>query len=73
MQMPMIVIFAYIAIAFGLLSIIARHFFPSVFWKLEPMKEKWGAKKGYALHFIGYTLVPLIFGIRILGVYYGWF
>ena len=73
MQMPMIVIFAYIAIAFGIFSIFARHFFPTMFWKLEPMKEKWGATKGYIIHFIGYTVVPLVFGIRILGRYYGWF
>jgi hypothetical protein len=50
------------ATIFGASTIILRHTHPNWFRKLGPMKEKWGGKAGYIVHFIGYSLIPLIFG-----------
>jgi hypothetical protein len=33
---------------------------PVSFWKLEPMRQRWGAVLGTILHFISYVIVPII-------------
>jgi len=55
-------VLGFFAIAFGLFTLIARHFAPHQFAKLEPMKEKFGEKGGLFIHFLGYTVMPLIVG-----------
>ncbi len=65
MNTPTIVIGA-AATLFGLSTIILRHTHPHWFKKLAAMKETWGATPGYVVHFIGYSLVPLAFGITMI-------
>lgn len=51
------------AIAYGLFTLVARAKKPEMFAKLEPMKQRWGPRAGVAIHFVGYTLVPIVFGV----------
>ena len=60
---PMI---GFFAVVFGLYTLVARQIAPHQFAKLEPMKEKFGDKGGFVVHFLGYTLMPLIVGIVLL-------
>lgn len=55
-------IIGFFAVAFGLYTLIARQIVPHQFAKLGPMKEKFGDRGGLAVHFLGYTLMPLIIG-----------
>lgn len=50
------------AIAYGIYTAVARVRTPEKFHKLEPMKKFWGEKAGLAVHFMGYTLIPIIAG-----------
>jgi len=52
----------FFAVAFGLYTLVARQLAPHQFAKLGPMKEKFGDKVGFVVHFLGYTLIPLIVG-----------
>lgn len=51
------------AIAFGLFTLVARAKKPSMFKKLEPMKEFWGPRAGLAIHIVGYSVIPIAFGV----------
>ena len=51
------------AIAMGAVSGVMRFVKPSVFRKLEPMKEKFGVRVGSSIHFVAYVILPLGFGI----------
>ena len=73
MELPVIVIIGYLALALGVFHLFARHLIPSALFMFQPMKEKWGATKGYIIHFIAYTVIPLVFGIRVVGKHLGWF
>lgn len=53
-------------ICYGLYTIYARKNTPEKFWKLEPMKKFWGQKTGVIIHIIGYSIIPIIFGIMII-------
>jgi hypothetical protein len=44
------------------MALVARHMRPAMFAKLEPMKEKWGPRTGVAIHIVGYTIMPIVFG-----------
>jgi hypothetical protein len=50
------------AILFGLYTAWARAAKPEQLGKLEAMKKHWGAGPGYAVHFVGYTVVPVVAG-----------
>ncbi len=51
------------AIGYGMYTAWARRSQPANFWKLEPMKNFWGERGGLAVHFVGYTLIPIVVGI----------
>ncbi len=51
------------ALAYGGYTLYARRSNPGTFGKLEAMKKTWGPKVGQVVHFISYTVVPIIFGI----------
>ncbi len=36
------------------------------FKKLEPMRKAYGEKAGSVIHYIGYGLIPLVFGVWII-------
>ncbi|WBU42425.1 MULTISPECIES: hypothetical protein [Marinobacter] len=60
--MEMNTIIGFFAVTFGIYTLIARQIAPHQFAKLGPMKEKFGDRGGLAVHFLGYTLMPLIIG-----------
>lgn len=51
------------ATAYGLFTLVARAKKPELFSKLEPMKQRWGPTAGMAIHIVGYTIIPIIFGV----------
>ena len=65
MNIPTVLI-GVLAALFGASTIILRHTKPQMFSKFGPMKEKFGDKQGYILHFVGYSLIPLILGISMI-------
>lgn len=48
---------------YGVFSGFMRVKNPGMFRKLEPMKKFWGEKKGSAIHFVGYVVVPFCLGL----------
>jgi hypothetical protein len=36
------------------------------FGKIDAMKKFWGEKAGLAIHFVAYTVMPIIFGIALI-------
>ena len=50
----------FLSVAFGLYTLVARQLVPHKFAKLGPMK--FGDAGGFIVHFLGYTLMPLIIG-----------
>ncbi|ROT99823.1 hypothetical protein EZI54_02515 [Marinobacter halodurans] len=59
-------LFGLFAIAVGLVSLVGRHFAPEKFLKLQILQQKLGKRNGYILHFLAYTVLPLLVGISIL-------
>ena len=49
-------------IGFGIATAILRKTSPKFFWKLEPMKKRWGPRAGFWVHVFGYTIVPIVAG-----------
>lgn len=54
------------AFLYGVYTLITRIKAPEKFGKLEAMKKFWGERVGLAVHFVGYTLVPLSVGISFV-------
>jgi hypothetical protein len=56
------------ALAYGLFTLVLRFVAPGsrLFSKLEPMRRFWGHGVGTALHWVGYTIVPMIVGASFL-------
>ncbi len=52
--------------AYGIFSGIMRVKNPGYFKKLEPMKRAYGEKAGNIVHFIGYVLIPVLFGLVLI-------
>ncbi len=65
-------IFGIVFLVLGFLSLGAylAHFvgveLPVSFWKLKPMQDRWGKILGTILHFVGYVIVPIVFGASLL-------
>lgn len=56
-----------IAVAcYSIASGILRFIKPSMFSKLELMKERWGEKAGSIAHFIFYVILPAFIGIAFI-------
>jgi len=55
-----------LAIAYGVFSGVMRVVKPGMFKKLEPMKDKFGAGMGNAIHFTSYVVVPLAVGVSLI-------
>jgi hypothetical protein len=54
------------AMGYGAYTAWARRSKPEQFKKLEPMKRFWGERGGLAVHVVGYTVVPIVFGIVLV-------
>lgn len=53
-------------IVFGVATLVLRFVKPGVFAKLEAMKERFGERGGYAMHVIGYSVLPIVYGVLLL-------
>ncbi|HEU0264724.1 MAG TPA: hypothetical protein VFR01_03255 [Geobacterales bacterium] len=53
-------------VLYGIYAAVARVRTPEKFWKLEPMKKFWGERAGLAIHFLGYTVVPIVIGVLFI-------
>lgn len=54
---------------YGCYTAWARRARPEQFWKLDKMKQGYGERAGSAVHFIGYTVVPI--GVGLVLVFLG--
>lgn len=61
-----LIIIGIAAIGYGIYSIFIRMKSPEKFGKLEPMKKLYGEKLGLVIHFISYTVVPIVIGVVML-------
>jgi hypothetical protein len=65
-------IFGLAFIVLGLISVagyivyFAGAKLPVLFWKLKPMQDRWGKIPGTIMHFLGYVIVPIVFGVLLL-------
>jgi hypothetical protein len=65
-------IIGFVALGFGISTLVIRKRSPERLPKLQAMKERLGDEAGYRLHFVGYTLVPILVGIIfLLGGFFG--
>ncbi len=53
-------------ILYGLYTFALRYKDPGKFRKLEAMKERFGDRAGRALHFVAYTVLPIVLGVVLL-------
>ena len=60
------IIIGVFAIVLGILSALQRIFKPESSRKLVAMRKTYGEKAGSIVHFVSYTVVPVLFGIVIL-------
>jgi len=58
------------AIAYGIYSYIRRKTAPENIEKLQELIERNGEKTGNAIHFFGYTIMPIIAGLLLLYAHY---
>lgn len=63
---PTTILVGVVAIGYGIYTAWARSTRPEQFKKLKPMKEFWGERRGAVIHTIGYTVVPIVFGIAMI-------
>ena len=54
------------SIVYGLYTLIARQVTPEKFGKLQSMISRYGLKMGFSIHFVGYTVVPIVAGALML-------
>ncbi|MCF8067516.1 MAG: hypothetical protein K9L30_02910 [Desulfobacterales bacterium] len=48
---------------YGIVMFIIRQYFPQKSGKLNKMKQFYGDKKGYWLHLVSYTILPVVIGL----------
>lgn len=59
---PITVAIGVVGLLFGIYTLYVRARKPEHFTKLKAMQEKFGDKPGYAVHVIGYSVIPIVFG-----------
>ncbi len=60
------IIIGALAIAYGIFTAVMRVVKPTLFKKLEPMKQRWGEKMGNVIHFTGYVVIPVVAGVALI-------
>ena len=55
-----------LALGYGLYTLYARIGNQKEFGKLDAMKKTWGPKTGVVIHFLAYTILPIILGIILI-------
>jgi hypothetical protein len=59
-------IVAALALGFGLATLAIRVVQPDAFAKLAPLRKRFGAGLGTAIHWLAYTIMPLVAGAAML-------
>ena len=59
---PITIAVGVVALLFGIYTLYLHVRRPEKFAKLKAMQEKFGEKSGYAVHFLAYSVVPIVFG-----------
>ena len=62
----MVQAFAWFAIVLGIFTLLFRLIKPDFFRKLEMMQKAFGPAAGYLIHFLAYTVMPLVIGVGLL-------
>ncbi len=57
-------------IGYGLYTLLLHHLAPQRFDKLTYLREKYGEKMGFNIHYIGHTVVPLLAGALTLTAHF---
>lgn len=63
---PITLLFGIVALAYGVYTLWARAAKPESFGKLQSMQSTFGKAAGTFIHFIMYTVVPIVAGIIAL-------
>ena len=63
---PMTIGLGTLVVAYGCYTAYARVRAPDQFHKLAAMKRLWGENAGFAIHFVAYTVVPIVVGIALI-------
>jgi hypothetical protein len=59
-------------VGFGLLTVAARVFgWERVISKRQAMKDRFGDSAGDAIHFISYSIIPIVCGLVFINSHYG--
>lgn len=66
------IIIGVLCLAYGICTLILRKKKPESFSKLEAMKRAYGERTGYAIHFIAYSIMPILVGIAFIVFYTIW-
>ena len=59
-------LFGVFCLAFGVFTLFYRKSHPEKFGKLQKMQERFGEKAGYVIHWINYTLIPIVLGLFLI-------
>ena len=54
------------AFGYGVFTMYLRKRNPATLGKLEAMKSFWGEKAGQVIHVVGYTVIPMLFGLTAI-------
>ena len=57
-------------IGYGLYTLAVHHLAPQRFEKLTYLREKYGEKMGFNIHYVGHTIGPLLAGILTLAAHF---
>ncbi len=56
-----------LALGYGLYTVYVRATAPEKYGKLAGMKKQWGDRAGTIVHVVGYTVVPILVGLVLIG------
>lgn len=59
-------LFGVFCLAFGVFTLFYRKSHPEKFGKLQKKQERFGEKAGYVIHWINYTLIPIVLGLFLI-------
>jgi len=63
---PISIVIGLAAVLFGLATAVLRVTHPGMFRKLEAMQRMWGKTPGTVLHWIAYTILPILAGTTFI-------
>jgi hypothetical protein len=55
-----------LTIGYGIFTIVIRVVKPTLLKKYNFMQKKYGNRMGFIIHFIAYSLLPILFGVLLI-------